>query len=95
MEVDPSFWEEQARLASRYELGRLETELCEALSESDEAAAHLIEAKILWIRAHFPRDFDATGRKIPLRAWPIEPKSYFQDQAWDGDRPERDALNRL
>lgn len=70
MQVDPSLWEEQARVESRYELGRLEEELNAAKEAKDDDEASRILALIEYIRSFFA-DYDARGNRITLRAWPL------------------------
>lgn len=62
--------EEQARVESRYELGRLEDELNAAKEAQDLEKVSRISGVIEYIRSSFT-DYDAQGKRIPLRVWPL------------------------
>lgn len=86
--VDTSLWEEQARVESRYELGRLEGELDAAKKAQDDQEVSRILAVIEAIRASFV-DYDAEGNRIPLRAWPLGDENTF-DEVWNLDGRRKD-----
>lgn len=89
--VDTSLREEQARVESRYELGRLEGELEDAEASGDEVEADRIWALMHYIRSRFPIDYDEGGNRIPLRAWPLGDEKTV-DEVWNLDgRREAEA----
>lgn len=78
--VDPSFLEAQAKVESRYKLGRLEGELSAAEEAQDAEAIARISGVIEHIRSSFI-DYDAQGNLIPLRAWPLGDDGTI-DEVW-------------